>query len=551
MVHVVPLSCWSRSWVLRAIRALKSVGSAMASSRALVCRLWVWPCVAAIASMHVRPTLLNTSWAVRLQPLVWQCVRRLRLLGFCGSKSRTSRAHRARAARILATSMKKFIPIAQKKLSRGAKWSMSRPARDAGAEVLHAVGQRVGELEVGGRPGLLHVVAGDRDRVEPRHVLGGVAEDVADDPHARRRRVDVGVADHELLEDVVLDGPRELLGLDPLLLGRGDVERHDRQHRAVHGHADAHLVERDAVEQSARVVDRVDRHAGHPDVAAHPRVVGVVAAVGGQVEGDAEPLLPGREVAPVERVGLLGGGEAGVLPDRPGLGGVHRRVGPAEVRREAGPGGERVEALEVVRVVARLDLDALGDCATARCSAGRASALRWSSLSRPRRRSGSPAKLFGTVMQRLSGPGQEVDRVDPEGARVVGQSSAVGCPPATTTRRRARRAQGSGGRLAPLGVGRVGAGQAHDALAVVGRDQVVDPGGRTGEVDGDPARGQQVGGEPGTRGVGRDRAEGGQEDVCGRWLGAQRLEGGAVTAYAGVGVRPSARAGSRRGSGTR
>jgi methylmalonyl-CoA mutase cobalamin-binding domain/chain len=34
----------------------------------------------------------------------------------------------ARAARILATSMKKFIPIAQKKLSRGANLSISRPA---------------------------------------------------------------------------------------------------------------------------------------------------------------------------------------------------------------------------------------------------------------------------------------------------------------------------------------------------------------------------------------------------------------------------------------
>ncbi len=114
--------------MLRAIRALKSVGSAMASSSALVCRLWVWPCVAAIASMQVRPTLLNTSCAVRLQPLVWQWVRRLRLLGSDGPKSRTRRDHSARAARSLATSMKKFMPTAQKKLSRGAKWSTSSPA---------------------------------------------------------------------------------------------------------------------------------------------------------------------------------------------------------------------------------------------------------------------------------------------------------------------------------------------------------------------------------------------------------------------------------------
>ena len=45
-------------WVLRAMRAEKSVGRAMASSSALVCSDCVWPSTAAMASMHVRPTLL-------------------------------------------------------------------------------------------------------------------------------------------------------------------------------------------------------------------------------------------------------------------------------------------------------------------------------------------------------------------------------------------------------------------------------------------------------------------------------------------------------------
>ena len=93
-----------------------------------MCSDWVWPWVAAIASMQVRWTLLKTSWAVSDQPLVWEWVRRLSDLGFCGSNWRTSRAQSARAARSLATSMKKFIPIAQKNDSRGANLSMSRPA---------------------------------------------------------------------------------------------------------------------------------------------------------------------------------------------------------------------------------------------------------------------------------------------------------------------------------------------------------------------------------------------------------------------------------------
>ncbi len=48
--------------------------------------------------------------------------------GFCGSKVATSFDHSSRAARSFATSIAKFIPMPQKKDSRGAKASMSSPA---------------------------------------------------------------------------------------------------------------------------------------------------------------------------------------------------------------------------------------------------------------------------------------------------------------------------------------------------------------------------------------------------------------------------------------
>jgi len=54
----------------------------------------------------------------------------------------------------------------------------------------------------------------------------------------------------------------------------------------------AHLVERNAREQGAHVVDRIDRHAGHADIARHARVIGVIAAMGGEIECDGEALLP-------------------------------------------------------------------------------------------------------------------------------------------------------------------------------------------------------------------------------------------------------------------
>ena len=89
-------------------------------------------------------------------------------------------------------------------------------------------------------------------------------------------------------------------------------------------------------------------------------MVGVVAAVGGQIEGDRQALLAGGEVAAVEGVGILRRGEAGILPDGPRLGDVHGRVGAAQERRDAGIGVEEIEAGEVVGAVGRLHRDAFG-----------------------------------------------------------------------------------------------------------------------------------------------------------------------------------------------
>src|SRR3546814_12839464 len=55
------------------------------------------------------------------------------------------------------------------------------------------------------RTGFLHMIARDGDAVELRHVLRGIAENVRNDPHRRFWRINVGVADHELLLNVVLD----------------------------------------------------------------------------------------------------------------------------------------------------------------------------------------------------------------------------------------------------------------------------------------------------------------------------------------------------------
>ena len=77
------------------MRAEDGVGSAIASSKELVCSDWVPPSTAAIASTAVRTMLLSGSCSVRLTPEVWQWVRSCRLAGFFGLNfSRTSLAQR-------------------------------------------------------------------------------------------------------------------------------------------------------------------------------------------------------------------------------------------------------------------------------------------------------------------------------------------------------------------------------------------------------------------------------------------------------------------------
>src|SRR6476620_7830052 len=89
-------------------------------------------------------------------------------------------------------------------------------------------------------------------------------------------------------------------------------------------------------------------------------MIAVIAAMGCEVEGDGKSLLPGGKVAPIECIGILRRGEAGILADRPGLCRVHRGVGAAQKRRLAGVRVEEVEPGEILFAIDRLYRNAFG-----------------------------------------------------------------------------------------------------------------------------------------------------------------------------------------------
>ena len=148
--------------------------------------------------------------------------------------------------------------------------------------------------------------------------------------------------------------PRSCSPDDPLVFGDELVEQEQHRGRRVDRHRRRDLVERNLLEQQLHVGNRVDRDPGAPDFARSARIVGVVAELRRQVEGDGKPGLAALEQVAEALVRLFRRREPGVLPDRPGPPAVHVRVRPTRERELP----RRLDVgRRIVSRVERLDLD--------------------------------------------------------------------------------------------------------------------------------------------------------------------------------------------------
>ncbi len=198
------------------------------------------------------------------------------------------RAHSRRAARNLATSSRKLLCALKKKRQPPGEGVDIQPGLDRAPRVLDAVGQREGHLLHRAAARLADVVAADADHVPLRQHLAAVAEAVDGEHHARLGREDICPARHVFLEDVVLDrAAQRCSGATPCSSRHQLVHPEQDDRRGVDRHARRHLVQRDAVEQRAHVVQRVDRHADLAHLAQRHRVQRVIAHLRRQVEGHA------------------------------------------------------------------------------------------------------------------------------------------------------------------------------------------------------------------------------------------------------------------------
>ena len=146
----------------------------------------------------------------------------------------------------------------------------------------------------------------------------------------------------------------------PCFLPTAMVEGQEDGRRGVDGHRGADLVEGNALEEHLHVGKAGYGDTGAPDLARSEGVVGVVAGLRREVEGDAEAGLSVFEEVAVAGIGLLRRGEAGVLAHSPHSPAVHVGLNAAGVGVLAGvsEGVRVVEVTEIFGGVDGIDLDA-------------------------------------------------------------------------------------------------------------------------------------------------------------------------------------------------
>ena len=221
---------------------------------------------------------------------------------------------------------------------------------DGGIDVGDAVGNRKRDFLGSRGAGFADMIARDGNGVPLRHVLRAVCEDVGDEAHGRARREDICAASRILLEDVILDRARELVGGHTLLLCHSDVHRQEHGSRGVDRHGRRDLAEIDLVEEGLHVSERIDRHADLADLAFGNRIVGVVANLRRQIEGARETRRARRDQHAVALVGLFSRGEAGVHTHRPEAAAIHRRLHATRV-------GELARNAEIFGIISAFDVE--------------------------------------------------------------------------------------------------------------------------------------------------------------------------------------------------
>mmetsp|Transcript_28252 Transcript_28252/g.47989 ORF Transcript_28252/g.47989 Transcript_28252/m.47989 type:complete len:708 (+) Transcript_28252:1254-3377(+) len=192
-----------------------------------------------------------------------------------------------------------------------------------GSDIFNAIGDGEAQLQSSMCSGLLHVIPGNGNGIVLGHVFSQISHDVSNNVDTWFSWVNVGVADHEFLQNVILNGPGECLFVNALFLGSCDVHGKDRQNGAVHGHTYRHLIKGNIVEKDLHILHTVNRYSRETHIAYDSRMITIISAMSRQIKGNAQALLTRLDGLLVEGIALFHGAKSSVLSDGPRADRVH------------------------------------------------------------------------------------------------------------------------------------------------------------------------------------------------------------------------------------
>ena len=174
------------------------------------------------------------------------------------------------------------------------------------------------------RPGFLHMIARNRNRIELGHIGRGIFDNIRDNAHRRLGRINIGVAHHKFFENIVLNSARKHLAIMALLFTCYDEIGQNRDHRTVHRHRDGYFIKRDSFKKDFHILNAVNRNAGFAHIAYNARVIAVIAAMRGQIKRHGNALLPRSQGFAIKCIGGFRCGKSRILADCPRASSIHR-----------------------------------------------------------------------------------------------------------------------------------------------------------------------------------------------------------------------------------
>ena len=182
--------------------------------------------------------------------------------------------------------LQKVVVGVEEEADLGGEQVYIKPDVDRLLNVFDSVGDCEGDFLDGAAAGFADVISADRYGVPSGQMPGAVEKEVGHQTHGGRGREDVGAAGDVLLEDVVLYCAAQFLRGYALLAGDGNNHCQEDRSRRVDRHADADFIQGDATEKRAHVLQAADGDAYFAHFALGEVVVGVIADLGGEIEGD-------------------------------------------------------------------------------------------------------------------------------------------------------------------------------------------------------------------------------------------------------------------------